>query len=90
MQPREIRRFIPEPSPFESAWERGLRYAKEVSLCIDIFNYNELLISHFLFLLLVNHGIVTFRSLLRSSIQMEANPPTDNPDIIHLHGLFPR
>lgn len=21
---------------------------------------------------------------------MEANPPTDNPDIIHLHGLFPR
>ncbi|XP_068213133.1 zinc finger CCCH domain-containing protein 18-like isoform X20 [Palaemon carinicauda] len=29
-RPREVRRFIPEPSPFESAWERGLRYAKEM------------------------------------------------------------
>lgn len=27
---REVRRFVPEPSPFESAWERGLRYAKEM------------------------------------------------------------
>ncbi|XP_066950142.1 zinc finger CCCH domain-containing protein 18-like isoform X6 [Macrobrachium rosenbergii] len=31
-RPREVRRFIPEPSPFESAWERGLRYAKEVKI----------------------------------------------------------
>ncbi|RXG73895.1 Zinc finger CCCH domain-containing protein 18 [Armadillidium vulgare] len=29
-RPRELRRYIPEPVGYESAWERGLRHAKEM------------------------------------------------------------